>query len=289
MFSGGAHWQGESLSTSEERPDGHPRLTLMVKRRCWWRGELREYCPAAWRIPFGPSANGVPHSGMDQKQTLLRTTQAQSQQLGPSWTQGQFPVLGTDNAPHGFFPLSLLVPRDGRNPTGHSPASHSHHSSWRCIFQGPFVVPMDICSAGPWPPAHSKRAASSRSGNSDVARQEREEKSHLFPRKLLPSSKSPATAQDPQSLGESLPSPPLPRAPRMMADNSQPCPGKHHAWPCAQICSKAGAAVFIPDLLPTEVVFMEALRFGRLSAGSSAGMQPGPGRHDTHAQPSFEK
>ena len=147
MFSGGAHWRWVSLSTSEERLDGYPSLTLMAERWCWWRNERQIHCPAAWRISSGPSPNGVPHSGMDQKQTLLGTAQAQSQQLGPSWTQGQFPVLGTGVAPRGYFPLSLLVPRDWHDPTGHSPASHSHHSSWQCIFHGPFVAPM-ACPTG---------------------------------------------------------------------------------------------------------------------------------------------
>lgn len=171
MFSGGAHWRWESLSTSKKMLDGHPSLTLVVKRWCWWRGDLQKYRPAAWRISFVWSPNGVPHSGTDQKQTLLRTTPALSQQLGPSWTQGQFPVMGTDSAPHGHFPLSLLVPRGWCSPTGHSPASHRLHSSWPCIFQGPLVAPTA------WLSGHqSCRAAAPGSGQATQTLQDKGER-----------------------------------------------------------------------------------------------------------------
>lgn len=62
MFSGGAHWRWGSLSTSEERPGGRSSVTRVAKRWCRWRDERQKYRPAVWRIAFGPSPNGVPHS-----------------------------------------------------------------------------------------------------------------------------------------------------------------------------------------------------------------------------------
>lgn len=142
-------------------------------------------------FPLTHSPNSIPHSGMDQKQTFLglpRPNPSKWVPAGPkgnslSWEQA-WHLVATSHSPcccpgTGTIPrITLQLLTATTAPGGASLMDHlwpQWHVQW------------PICSAGQWPPADSECAASSQSGNLDVARRGREEKSHLFPSKLLSS------------------------------------------------------------------------------------------------------
>lgn len=99
-----------------------------------------------------------------------------------------------------------------------------------------------------------------------------------FPSKSLPGSRSPTTTQSPPALGGSHPST---WVSTNDSNNSQHT-GKHMRG-LMHGPALAPLLLFIPGLLPAEAVFMERLRPGRLPAGSSDGLQPRPGWHDTRS------
>ena len=136
-----------------------------------------------------------------------------------SWEQA-LPLMGTSHSPCWCPGTGMILQVIFQLPTATTPPGSA---SFMDYLWPQWHVHWDISSAEQWPPTPSKHAASSWSGNSDVERQGREEKSHLSPSKFLPSLKSPTIAQNPQTLGESLPS--LPRTPQMAAKNRQPGSG----------------------------------------------------------------
>lgn len=236
MFSGGAHWRWESVSTSEERLDGHLNLTLMAGAEINCRN-------IAWVLAGFPLAHPQTASltqAWTRSRHFFATTQDQSQKLDPTWTQGNYlsweqalHLVGTSHSPHwcpGTVTIAQVTLQLLTATTAPGGASLMGHLWPQCHVQE------DVCSAGQWPLAPRKYVASSQLGNSGLARQEREEKSHLSPSKLLLSLKSPTTDQNPQTLAESLWCLPLPRAPQMIANNGQPGPGQHtHVASCTDL------------------------------------------------------
>lgn len=157
MFSGEACRRQAHLSTSGDRQDGHPSLTLGAEGGCWGN-ELRNYCPAAGRIPSPSLAQAQASS----KRSLVLPKPSAGSQLEPR-------VAPSPGNRHGTSWVLPTLPAGAQGPahsTGHSPASHSHHGSWQGIFHELLVASTACsqCPAGQWPPAPSKRADSSQSG-----------------------------------------------------------------------------------------------------------------------------